>query len=139
VNKRWSVKPGPVTLVLPLVLLAGSPDSYSPTLLCTAALVVECDREGACDIGSAESVDLPHFLTVDLGARTIGTVDPARGERVSEIRSLEHGSGRLILSGIENGRTWGIIISEQTDEMSATVTDDGVGFAVFGKCMPYPD
>ncbi len=137
-NKHRSFKPGPLTLAIPLAVLTGTTGLDDPTLLCTAAIVIECDSEGLCDPGSAESADLPHFITVDLGARTIGTTEPNNSERISKIRSLERGSGRLILSGIENGRTWGIVISEQTDAMTATVTDDGTGFAVFGKCMPYP-
>lgn len=48
--------------------------------------------------------------------------------------NVELNDGRLIMQGAENGRGWTLVISEKTGEMSATVSDDKVGFVVFGTC-----
>ena len=135
---RWNFKPGPVTLAVPLLFLTGVAGSSAPELLCTAQVAVDCGGDGICDIGDPQGIDMPPFVGVDLKKREIGTRDPDGSMRTSKIRSLERGSGRLILSGIENGRPWGIVISEQSGHMTATVADDGAGFAVFGHCTAYP-
>ena len=44
--------------------------------------------------------------------------------------------GNIILQGVENGRGWSIVISEETGKMSATVAGDEIGFIVFGACTP---
>jgi hypothetical protein len=40
----------------------------------------------------------------------------------------------MILQGIEDGRGWSIIISEDTGKMTATASQDDVGFVIFGAC-----
>ena len=135
---RRNFKPGPVTLAIPLLLLTGSTESSAPELLCVAQIAADCAGDGLCEIGDPKGIDMPPFIAVDLQKREIGTREPDGSVRTSKVRSLERGSGRLILSGIEEGRPWGIVISEQSGHMTATVADDGTGFAVFGHCTPYP-
>jgi hypothetical protein len=40
------------------------------------------------------------------------------------------------MHGGQNGRGWTILISEETGKLSATISDEGVGFVVFGACTP---
>ena len=49
------------------------------------------------------------------------------------IKSIEHIDGKMIMQGSENGRGWTIVISEKTGKMSATISDDQVGFVVFRR------
>ena len=51
---------------------------------------------------------------------------------MSAIKSIEHIDGKMIMQGSENGRGWTIVVSEKTGKMSATISDDQVGFVIFG-------
>ncbi len=48
----------------------------------------------------------------------------------------EHNPGNLIMQGGEAGRGWTLVISEETGKMSATISEDRVGFVIFGACTP---
>jgi len=61
-----------------------------------------------------------------------------KGGRKTAIRNLARINGKTILQGVQEGRGWTMIISEHTGKMSATVSDNGVGFVVFGACTPLP-
>jgi hypothetical protein len=37
---------------------------------------------------------------------------------------------------MHNGRGWTLVISEESGKMSATISDDQVGFVLFGACTP---
>jgi hypothetical protein len=43
----------------------------------------------------------------------------------------------LSLQGPEGGRAWSLIIAKKTGKMSATVSDDQVGFVIFGAWTPF--
>ena len=52
----------------------------------------------------------------------------------SAVKNIEHVDGRLILQGAENGRGWTLVILKENGKMSSTVSDEDVGFVVFGAC-----
>jgi hypothetical protein len=54
--------------------------------------------------------------------------------RQAAIQRLEHADGRLVLQGGQGGRSWSMVIGEETGQMSASVVDDEVGFVIFGAC-----
>ena len=58
-------------------------------------------------------------------------------DRSSEIRTFEREDGHMILQGIERGRGWTIVISEETAKMTAAVAFDGVTVTVYGDYIPY--
>jgi hypothetical protein len=43
----------------------------------------------------------------------------------------------MVLQGSENGRGWTMVISEETGKVSATVSDDQVGFVIFGASTKF--
>ena len=134
---------GPVGMVLAAAGLclapnpagaAGKHDGSAP-LLCVPIGVTECGAEGECKRGTAESVNLPQFMRVDVKAMTIRSEEQ---KRESPIKTVEHMNGKLILQGTQGERGWTMLIVEDTGRLSATVTADGEGFVVFGACTVLP-
>jgi hypothetical protein len=113
---------------------AGKQDGSAP-LLCVPTGVTECGAEGECKRGTAESVNLPQFIRVDVKAMTIRSEEE---KRESPIKTVEHMNGKLILQGTQGERGWTMLIAEDTGRLSATVTADGEGFVVFGACTVPP-
>jgi hypothetical protein len=113
---------------------AGKHDGSAP-LLCVPIGVTECGAEGECKRGTAESVNLPQFIRVDLKAMAIRSEEQ---KRESPIKTVEHMNGKLILQGTQGERGWTMLIDEDTGRLSATVTADGEGFVVFGACTVLP-
>ncbi len=117
--------------LVPGVLAAAPYDGSSP-LLCAVITVLECTPTGACQRGTAESVNIPQFVTVDVAQKMLHAADVTN--RTSAITSREHLNGRMILQGGEGGRGWSMVIAEDTGKMSATVVEDAAGFVIFGAC-----
>jgi hypothetical protein len=106
----------------------------SVPLLCAPIEVVDCEFGGKCFTGNAESVDLPQFVKVNFKEKVLTAVDDP--SRTTPIAYTERNNGRLIMHGGQNGRGWTILISEETGKLSATISEEGVGFIVFGACTP---
>jgi hypothetical protein len=124
----WSVL---IIGLMPAVLVAAPADGSTP-LLCAVITVTECMPTGECQRETAESVNIPQFIRVDVAQKTLHAADDTN--RTTAIKSREHLDGRLILQGGEGGRGWSMVIAEATGKMSATVVEDEVGFVIFGAC-----
>jgi hypothetical protein len=119
----------------PYPLLAAAYDGSVP-LLCAVIEVFDCQGAGDCQRGTADSVNLPQFLKIDINAKTLSTTEAGEGKKVTPIKNFERVEGHLILQGVEGGRPWSLVIATETGKVSATVSDDQVGFVVFGACTP---
>ena len=108
-------------------------------LLCDATEVIECWPDGECTQGTAESVGLPHFVRLDLDGMELSSPSPGFQDLDSAtIESLDRTDGRIALTGDgRNGRTWSLLISEQTGAMNGAVLAGGFSFLVFGACVVY--
>ncbi|HYB42219.1 MAG TPA: hypothetical protein VEL75_10650 [Candidatus Methylomirabilis sp.] len=115
----------------PLAASAAPRYDGSTPLLCAPTTVSECTPDGACKRVSAEAVNLPQFLKIDVKAQKVYSEETGRA---SPSRNIEHLSGQLILQGGQDGRGWTMTVSEETGRMSATITTEGEGFVVFGAC-----
>jgi hypothetical protein len=82
----------------------------------------------------AEDVNIPQFIKVDVKTKMLSAAE--EGGTKAAIKHLEHTNGRMILHGDQEGRGWTMVISEETGKMSATISEDQVGFIVFGACTP---
>lgn len=121
-----------------LFLLSNQPvaaqhDGSDP-LLCAVVQVFECEANGECNPVSIETAVLPRFINVNFEKQEISATEESGITDVSAIRNFERIDGRLILQGAENGRGWTIVVLEETGNMSATVSDEDVGFVLFGAC-----
>lgn len=117
----------------PVQLIAAQFDG-TEALLCAVVQIVECETDGKCHPATTEGARIPRFLKVNFDKKTITATEESGITDVSAIKNIEHSDDRLIMQGAENGRGWTLVISEKTGEMSATVSDDKVGFVVFGAC-----
>ena len=103
-------------------------------LLCVPIEIVECEAAGKCVNTTAEGVNLPQFIKVNFKEKTLSAAQ--EGGPTTPIKHVEREDGRMIMHGGQNGRGWSVVISEETGKMSATVTEDQVGFVIFGACTP---
>ena len=119
-------------IISPLQAAAAAPFDGSATLLCAVIDVIECGADGECLEVSAEAAGIPDFLIIDFENNTIRATEESGRIETTAIQNVQHVDGKLILQGAENGRGWSIVISEDSGRMSATVSDEEVGFIVFG-------
>mgnify|MGYP001828897809 CR=1 FL=1 len=106
----------------------------SEALLCAVGQITECDADGKCHPVTTEMAMIPRFLKINFEQKTISATEESNRTDVSVLKNVERVDGRLIIQGAENGRGWTLVISEKTGKMSATVSDENVGFVVFGAC-----
>ena len=118
---------------LPVSAIAANFDG-SRTLLCAAIEVYECVPHEGCERTTAESINLPQFLTIDFKEKRISGTTAEGTVRKTDIERLEHVNGRMILQGGEEGRGWSISIHEETGKMVGTVSGEEAGFVIFGAC-----
>jgi hypothetical protein len=114
-------------------VFAAAPYEGSVPLLCAALTVQECGNDsGECHPRRAEEVNIPPFVKIDVSQKTIASTGAE--SRQAAIQRLEHADGRLVMQGGQGGRSWSMVIGEETGKMSASVVDDEVGFVIFGAC-----
>ncbi|MHC4233572.1 MAG: hypothetical protein ACYSUQ_00505 [Planctomycetota bacterium] len=132
-GNRTSVKV--VALCVPFLMAAAVPgdeDKY----VCSLTKVVECDGDLNC-APPAPQLPPPTFIHVDLDDSRITLLAPAerRGE-TTQIRAMERDGDRVIMSGIEAGRGWSMILSETDGSATITVNFGDAAMVVFGQCIP---
>ncbi len=122
-----------ISILLPRVAAAGEFDG-SRLLLCAAVDTVACTLDGQCAQGEAASVNIPHFIDVDVAQKQLRE---AGAERSSEIKQVARQNGQLVLQGVEeNGHGWTLAISETTGSATLTVSGDRTAYVVFSRCTP---
>lgn len=123
-----------VLCAVPLLVSAGTVQVDSQ-LVCSVARGVECADDLTCGPPAPQMVP-PTFLHVDLDKRVVTLLGPAerRGE-TSQIRAIVREAGHVVLTGIEAGRAWGMVIAEADGSMTLTVSLERSGFVVFGNCI----
>jgi hypothetical protein len=122
--------------LVPYSLAAAAYDGSVP-LLCAVIEVFDCQGGGECLRGTADSVNLPQFVKINFAEKTLSTPTGGENNRVTPIKNVERVDGNVILQGVEGSRAWSMVIAKQTGKISATVSDDQVGFVVFGACTPF--
>jgi len=124
---------GILTITLISAPAAFSLDTSSP-LLCSVISASECSLEDGCVVGTAETYDLPQFVKLDFQKNMISEVGENSLKRESKIKNHERIENKIFIQGVENGRAWSVIVDEDTGKMSATVSEERIGFVVFGAC-----
>jgi hypothetical protein len=110
---------------------AGKYDGTTP-MLCAVMSVSECQADGQCEKSSGGHANLPPFVRVDVGQRTLTAHDGSG--RKTEIKGSSLVDGQLVLQGGEAGRGWSIVIATETGRMGAAIVEDDGAFAIFGAC-----
>lgn len=119
--------------LVPSLLRAATYDGSVP-LLCAPTTVLECEDTGEGQRRTVESTNIPSFVTINFEQKTIS--DTNNSGRTSMIKHLERMDGHLVMQGGEHGRSWNIVIVEETGTMSASAISEGLGFVIFGACTP---
>jgi hypothetical protein len=122
-----------VLCVLPPTAVAGAVDGSRPILL-AALTVQECLPEGDCARVAAREIDLPRFFRIDIPGRRITASVEGGQTRVTEINAVAELDDRLILSGVQRGMGWTLVLNKTTGEGILTASGLDVGFVVFGAC-----
>jgi hypothetical protein len=105
----------------------------SVPLLCVPIEITQCDEGGKCYLGTAEDVNLPQFIRVDLKEKKLSGVGQA-ADRTTPIDFLERENAKIVLHGRQSGRGWTAMISEETGKLVAAISDEGTVFIIFGAC-----
>ncbi len=120
--------------VLMCVLLAGAAHA-GPVWLCSITRATECLEDGTVGEPDLGGLEAPTFLRVDTNKKQITLLAPEsrRGE-VTAIDKVMEKEDIWVLTGIEEGRAWSMIISEY-GYMTLSISYDGVTWSVFGNSM----
>lgn len=115
----------------------------SKPLICILGDAMECTEGNGCQEVSAEEINLPHILKVNVESREIRAVGEGEKKRVTRIKNMEHIDGKLILQGAEDGFEnyndglgWSMAIMESNGDMVLTASGNNVAFTLFGECVP---
>ena len=124
----------------PLLSMAAEFDGSKP-LLCTVINVTECIMGQGCKEVTAEEINLPRYLWIDVSKKTIQSKKKSNESRISKIEQVKEVDSKLIVQGAEQGREdvrdgfgWTIAIMEDTGQMVLTASGDLVGNVAFGVC-----
>ncbi len=124
-----------IFFLAPYGALAADFDGSKP-FLCAVTEVVECDEENGCSEGTLESMDIPQFVKVDLKRKKISAKSrkESKEKREAKIIHSVRADGALIMQGTQGVRGWSMVVGEKSGKMSASVSEDNVGFILFGAC-----
>ncbi len=119
----------------PQLVLASDFDGSKP-FLCAVTEAIECDEDNGCSEVTVENMDIPQFIRVDSKKKMISAevVSSKREKKKTAIKHLERINGKMILQGAEGGRGWSMVVGESSGKMSASISEDQVGFLLFGAC-----
>jgi hypothetical protein len=108
----------------------------SNKILCTPMQATRCFPDGECKSGPPWNLNIPLFVEIDLEKKTLSTTKASGQNRSTPIKTLERGGGLIFLQGIEGGRAYSFVITEETGLASIAVAKDDASVAVFGACTP---
>jgi hypothetical protein len=120
-----------VLLAAAVVVSAAPPYDGSKPMQCAIDTVMVCSDPSVCVRGTAETINLPPALSVDVGQRLISG---AATGRTIKITSVNREGGRLLISGSEMAGSWNMAVVEDSGNMSSAVIVRNGGFLMFGRC-----
>ncbi len=128
--------------LMSLPALAQTFDGSQP-LLCAPMEIYECDSGADCRRVTAESINAPEFLRVNVAEKQLTGTRGGVENRPAQIEHIERVDNKLVLQGVEDGYEdvrdglgWTLAIMQDTGRMVLTASGDNAGFVAFGSCMP---
>jgi len=127
--------------VIILALVSASPvaaDTLKDAnrMLCVPGTVSHCVSDEGCSLVLPETENIPEFIEVDLKSKTIAATKASGENRSTPINTQSRTAGYLYLQGLENGRTYSMVISESTGDLTFAIAADGESAVMFGGCTP---
>jgi len=108
----------------------------SSTFVCSAGHATRCFADGECETGPPWNWDIPMFIEIDLDAKKLRTTAASGENRSTPIATIVRDNGLIFLQGVEGGRAFSFVITEETGFLSVGVATEGMALAVFGGCTP---
>ena len=105
-------------------------------MLCVPGTVFHCVADRDCKSELPEDEYIPEFIEVDLKRKTLATTKASGEDRSTPIQSKTREAGYIYLQGVENGRSFSMVISENTGDLTFVVAADGETATMFGDCTP---
>ena len=106
-------------------------------ILCSTIEAVECGAgEDNCFIGPATSINMPHFVRVDVKNKEMKELRVDGEGRRTVIENIKDKEGQLILQGADGDYAWSAEVQKATGKLVLTAAGDDVGFIIFGACIP---
>jgi hypothetical protein len=105
-------------------------------MLCVPGKVSHCVADIGCNYELPEDENIPEFIEVDLKRKTVATTRASGEGRSTPIQNDARTAGYIYLQGVENGRTFSMVISENTGDLTFAVATDGETATMFGACTP---
>jgi hypothetical protein len=105
-------------------------------MLCVPGPVFHCVADRDCKSELPEDEFIPEFIEVDLKRDTLATTRASGEDRSTPIQSQKRDAGYIYLQGVENGRSFSMVISENTGDLTFVVAADGETATMFGDCTP---
>ncbi len=91
--------------------------------------MIVCLDDGACASAPPWNLNVPQFINVDLGKRSLPTTEASGESRTTTVKNVTRSDGRIFLQGVDRGRAFSFVIDEETGFLTVTV---------FGACTPTP-
>jgi hypothetical protein len=114
-----------------VVASAAPPYDGSKPMKCSIESTMICSDPSVCVRGTAQTVNLPPVLNVDVEQRLISG---AATGRTIKIAWVNRDGGRLLIGGTELGGGWTMAVSQESGAMSSAVIVRSGGFLLFGNC-----
>jgi len=105
-------------------------------MLCVPGTVSHCVSGEGCNSELPEAENIPEFIEVDLKSKTIAATKASGEDRSTPIQTQSRTAGYIYLQGVENGRTFSMVISENTGDLTFAIAADGETAVMFGDCTP---
>ena len=105
-------------------------------MLCVPGQVSHCVVGAGCNSGPPKDENIPEFIEIDLKRKTLATTEASGEGRSTPIHKQAREAGYIYLQGVENGRSFSIVLSENTGDLTLAVAADGETATSFGSCTP---
>ncbi len=124
-----------LSLLVPQTTVA-EPVSGADAMICSPVEATVCSIELGCEIGVPSLWGIPEFVEIDLKAKKMSTTAASGANRETPITSVDRSDGWIFLQGVEMGRAFSFVISEETGTLTVAVARKEVTVSVFGACTP---
>lgn len=135
-NKWLSLAAMALLVVMVATPLVADDVTESDRMLCTAVQATRCLADGDCVSGPPWNWNIPQFIEVDLRKKTLSTTAASGENRATPITNVQRDDGLIVLQGVEAGRAFSFVITEETGMVSVAVAREGLNVAIFGACTP---
>jgi hypothetical protein len=127
---------GALVLILATTPLVAEDLTDADQFLCSPIQATRCFPDGDCVTGPPWNWNIPQFIVVDLIGKMLSTTEASPELRTTPIRFNDRADGQIFLQGVERGRAFSLVITEETGMASIAVATDGMAVSVFGVCTP---